>query len=192
MKGEDHVVVVFIGDATTEEGVASETLNFAALKKLPIVFFCENNFYSVQSPLATRQPARELHTWAASHQMASVLVDGVNVLAVHEAATTAVARARAGEGPTFIEARVYRFRGHGGAGDDSRTGYRSEEERQAWELVCPITLFGAYLSKAGLLDERRTMAMEETIAAEIAAAFDFAMASPNPTESDLYRHVYAD
>src|SRR6185436_2928213 len=72
MKSEDRVVVVFIGDATTEEGVASETLNFAALKKLPLIFFCENNFYYVQSPLATRQPARDLCTWAASYEIASV------------------------------------------------------------------------------------------------------------------------
>src|SRR5687768_16951768 len=133
MKGEDRVVAVFLGDATTEEGVASESLNFAALKQLPIVFFCENNFYSVQSPLATRQPAgRVLHRWAAAHEVPAVEVDGANVLAVHAAAAAAVTRARSGGGPSFIEARVYRFRAHGGAGDDSRTGYRDEAEPAAW------------------------------------------------------------
>ena len=117
MKGEDRVVVVFLGDATTEEGVMSETLNFAALKQLPGVFLCENNFYSVQSPLAARQPpGRDLGRWAAAHEVSAVRVDGTNVLAVHDAVLSAVTRARAGGGPTFIEARVYRFRAHAGAG----------------------------------------------------------------------------
>jgi pyruvate dehydrogenase E1 component alpha subunit len=192
MKGEDRVVVVFLGDATTEEGVASESLNFAALKKLPVIFFCENNFYSVQSPLATRQPARDIRKWASGYEIPAVRVDGVNVLAVHAEVLTAVARARAGDGATFIEAPVYRFRAHGGAGDDSRTGYRDEAEREAWERVDPVVLFAAFLTGAGLLDARAVIVMEERIAAEITDAFAFALASPNPTEGDLYRHVYAD
>lgn len=191
-KREDRVVVVFIGDATTEEGVASETLNFAALKRLPLIFFCENNFYSVQSPLATRQPARVLHEWAATYDMPALHVDGVNVLAVREATENAVARARAGNGPTFIEAPVYRFRAHGGAGDDSRTGYRDEAERKEWETVDPLTLFGAYLKNTRVLSDNAVASMEAGIATEIADAFEFALASPNPTEADLYRHVYAD
>jgi pyruvate dehydrogenase E1 component alpha subunit len=192
MQGQDRAVVVFIGDATTEEGVASESLNFASLKKLPIVFFCENNFYSVQSPLYTRQPARDIRQWAAGYEMPSVRVDGVNVLAVHETAMAAVTRAREGGGPTFIEAPVYRFRAHGGAGDDSRTGYRDEAERQAWEAVDPLTLFDTFLTSAGILNAEMTAAMDQDIAAEISEAFDFALASPNPAEGDLYTHVYAD
>src|SRR5436190_6739732 len=90
MKQEERVVVVFLGDATTEEGVTPESLNFAALKKLPVIFFCENNFYSVQSPLAARQPPRDIRAWAEAHGMPAVSVDGVNVLAVHEAVRTAV------------------------------------------------------------------------------------------------------
>jgi acetoin:2,6-dichlorophenolindophenol oxidoreductase subunit alpha len=105
---------------------------------------------------------------------------------------TAVARARAGDGPTFIEAAVYRFRAHGGAGDDSKTGYRSEAERIAWEAVDPLPLFGDYLMRAGKLDAPAVERMEHEIAAEIAAAFELALASPNPTEEDLYRHVYAE
>ena len=192
MKHEDRVVVVFLGDATTEEGVTSESLNFAALKKLPIVFFCENNFYSVQSPLATRQPPRDIRAWAESHALAAVAVDGVNVLAVHRAASQAVARARAGEGPTFIEAVVYRFRAHGGAGDDSKSGYRDEAERAGWETVDPLILFGDYLTRRSMLDAAGTERMEQQISAEIAEAFEYALNSPNPTEQDLYRHTYAD
>jgi pyruvate dehydrogenase E1 component alpha subunit len=192
MKGEDRVVVVMIGDATTEEGVTSESLNFAALKGLPIVFFCENNFYSVQSPLDVRQPGRSIRGWAGSHAVHAVGVDGTNVLAVYDATTAAAARARSGQGPAFIEAEVYRFRAHGGAGDDSRTGYRAEAEREAWERVCPVRMFGSFLSGAGLLDETAVIDMERRIADEIADAFAFALASPHPTEEDLRRHVYAD
>ena len=182
MKGEDRVVVVFIGEAATEEGVTSESLNFAALKRLPIVFFCENNFYSVQSPLAARQPPRVIHRWAAAHDLPAVHVDGTNVLAVREAAEAAVERARGGGGPTFIEAPVYRFRAHGGAGDDSHTGYRSEAERQAWEPYCPLATFGTFLAGRKVLTRSLLDEMEREIAAEIAEAFAFALASPNPAE----------
>lgn len=192
MKGEDRAVVVFIGDATTEEGVTSESLNFAALKRLPVIFFCENNFYSVQSPLSTRQPPRDIRAWAEAHGMPAVSADGVNVLTVHHAVHEAVARARAGDGPTFVEVHVYRFRAHGGAGDDSKTGYRAEAERVAWEAVDPVQLFGEYLTRTGKLDAAAIQKMESEIAAEIADAFELALASPNPKEEDLYRHVYAD
>jgi len=192
MKGDPHVVVVFLGDATTEEGVASESLNFATLKQLPVIFFCENNFYSVQSPLATRQPARSIRGWASGYGLPAIEVDGVNVLAVFEATRAAVERARSGGGPTFIEAPVYRFRAHGGSGDDSRTGYRSEEERETWERIDPISLFRDYLTGTRRLDAAGIDAMEREIADEIAAAFDVALASPNPVEADLYRHVYAE
>ena len=193
MKGENRVVVVFLGDATTEEGVCSESLNFAALKQVPVVFFCENNFYSVQSPLATRQPpARVIHKWAASHEVPSTEIDGANVLAVEDAVRAAVDRARSGAGPSFIEARVYRFRAHGGSGDDTRTGYRHKAEPAAWLPFDPIAMFGAYLASRNALNEADVAGMEDEIQREIAEAFDFALASPNPTEADLYKHVYAD
>lgn len=192
LKGEDRVVMVFLGDATTEEGVTSESLNFAALKKTPVVFFCENNFYSVQSPLSTRQPARDLHRWAATYGIPSLAVDGVNVLAVYAAAVTAVERARAGDGPTFIEAPVYRLRAHGGAGDDTHTGYRHLAEREHWEAFDPIALYEHFLRHRGLLDDTLRAEMETRIAAETADAFEFALNSPNPSEADLTRHVYAE
>ena len=192
MLGTDRVVTVFVGDATTEEGVMSESLNFAALKQLPVIFFCENNFYSVQSPLHTRQPARDLCRWAAAYQLPAVAVDGMNVLAVRTVTQQAVDLARAGGGPTFIEAAVYRFRAHGGAGDDSRTGYRDEAERVSWEACCPIEMFGQYLLTVSVIDRAAIASMESAIAEEIADAFAFALASPNPTEQDLYRNTYAD
>ena len=185
MQKADRVIAVFFGEAATEEGVVSECLNFAALKKLPIVFFCENNFYSVQSPIEPRQAPRELDRWAAAHAMPSTRVDGMNVLAVLEAAKQAVERARKGEGPTFIEARVYRYRAHGGAGDDSKTGYRPVAEREAWEKVDPVE------SLSRLLKDVKRERMEEEIRREIEEAFEHALRSPDPTEEDLHRHVYA-
>jgi pyruvate dehydrogenase E1 component alpha subunit len=192
LKHEDRVVVVFLGDATTEEGVMAESLNFAALKQIPIVYFCENNFYSVQSPLVTRQPQRDIRAWAAAHGLPAIAVDGVNVLAVRHAVADAVDRARTDGGPTFIEVPVYRFRAHGGAGDDSKSGYRDEAERASWEAVDPLHLFSEFLTRGSILNDAVTLQMEQDIAAEIAEAFEFALASPNPLEADLYRHVYAD
>jgi pyruvate dehydrogenase E1 component alpha subunit len=192
MQGLDRVCVVFLGEAGVEEGVTSESLNFAALKQLPVIYFCENNFYSVQSPLATRQhPDRVIWKWAASYGMPSRVVDGTNVLAVHEATKEAVQRARRGGGPTFIEAPVYRFRAHGGAGDDSKTGYRDVAEREAWEQVCPIRTYREFLQGAGLLDARTHERMQREILDETLAAFEFAANSRNPEEADLYGNVYS-
>src|SRR5688572_25782466 len=172
MKGENRVVVVFLGDATTEEGVCSESLNFAALKQVPVIFLCENNFYSVQSPLATRQPpTRVIHKWAASHEVPSTEIDGANVLAVEDAVRVAVDRARSGAGPSFIEARLYRFRAHGGSGDDTRTGYRHEAEPAAWLPFDPIAMFGEYLVPRNALNEADVAGMEDEIQREIAEAF---------------------
>jgi len=192
IQGKTHVTVVFIGDATTEEGVMSESLNFAVLRHLPVVFFCENNFYSVQSPLWTRQPARDIWKWASGYGLPSVQIDGMNVLEVYETTREAVARARSGGGPTFIEAMCYRYRAHGGSGDDTKTGYRDAGERAAWDAVDPLEGCFQYLSRAGLLSIAQREAMRTDIMHEVMAAFEFAIASPNPVEADLYRHVYAE
>jgi len=191
LKGERHVTTVFFGEAATEEGVLSESLNFAVLKQLPIIFFCENNFYSVQSPLWTRQPSREIWKWAAGYGITSVQVDGMNVLAVYDEMREAVARARSGGGPTFIEAPCYRFRAHGGSGDDTKSGYREMEERTSWDAFDPIALHFAYLAGAGLLTAAGRDALRDEIMVEVRDAFEHAIASPNPVEADLYRHVYA-
>ena len=192
MQKSDRVTAVFFGEAATEEGVVSETLNFAALKKLPIVFFCENNFYSVQSPLSERQPDRDVARWAAAHAMPSQQIDGMNVLEVYDASKAAIERARAGGGPSFIEARVYRYRAHGGNGDDSATGYRGVDERESWEKRCPIEGLFGLLKGAGHLDDAKRKAMLDEIVGETLAAFEHALAAPHPVEADLTTHVYAD
>jgi 2-oxoisovalerate dehydrogenase E1 component alpha subunit len=103
-----------------------------------------------------------------------------------------VTRARSGGGPSFIEARVYRFRAHGGSGDDTRTGYRDQSEPAAWLPFDPIAMFEEYLRSRNALDAAAIAAMDEEIGAEIARAFEFALASPNPAEADLHKHVYAE
>jgi len=192
MQQRDHVVMVFFGEAATEEGALAESINAATLWRLPLVFFCENNFYSVQSPLTTRQPERDLVRWASGFGLPAERADGTNVLAVFETVRRAVDRARAGEGPTFLEAPVYRFRAHGGAGDDSHTGYRQVTERESWEASCPIGQLRTVLEDHGVLSGETLAALEQGLAAEIAAAFEYALSSPLPVEADLHEHVYSD
>jgi len=193
MKKENRIVALYLGDAATEEGVVWESLNFAALKKLPIVFVCENNFFSVCSPLETRQPPGvEITKKAESFGVKSELVDGINVLDVYEATRRAREWALSGQGPYFIETRSYRWRGHGGAGDDSHTGYRDPEEVKAWQALCPVQSFGSILLSRGILTPEKIATMEESIKAEFEEAFQFGLTSPDPVEADLYRHVYSD
>ncbi|NOZ52369.1 MAG: thiamine pyrophosphate-dependent dehydrogenase E1 component subunit alpha [Gammaproteobacteria bacterium] len=193
MRDETWVSVVFFGDAATEEGAMWESLNFAALKRLPVIYICENNYFSVYSPLSNRQPAAvDIFKKAESFGLNSHVVDGTNVLAVREAMTTAIGRARSGEGPSFIETRAYRWRGHGGTGDDSASGYRDPDEVTLWQQYCPVELFSTFLTENKILDASRRQAMETHIDGEISAAFEFAINSAMPTERDLYAHVYSD
>ena len=192
LKRQSKVVVAYLGDAATEEGACWEAINFAALKKLPVIFFCENNFFSVCSSLEVRQPPGvEIFRKAEGFGLPSVQIDGTNVLEVYEATQKAVARARNGEGPTFIEALTYRWRGHGGAGDDSASGYRDPEEVRHWEKNCPVHGLYDYMVKENLYSEDEKEGIEKEIKAEIQEAFEFAISSPNPEEKDLYTHVYS-
>ena len=193
MSGQHWISTVFLGDAAVEEGAVWESLNFAALKKLPVVYVCENNFFSVCTPLDKRQPyGVDIYKKAEAFGVHSAVVDGTNVLAVHEEMTDAVARARAGDGPSFIESRAYRWRGHGGAGDDSGSGYRDPAEVKQWQHYCPVESFAVFLQQHELLDDTQRRAMENEIASEIEVAFAHAMQSPDPLEADLYTHVYSD
>ncbi len=192
LKQQDRVSVAYLGDAATEEGACWEAVNFAALKKLPVIFFCENNFFSVCSPLEVRQPPNvEIYRKAEGFGLPAVQIDGTNILDVYDSTQEAVARARKGDGPTFIEALTYRWRGHGGAGDDSASGYRDPEEVQHWEQYCPVDGFYDYLIKMNLYSKAEKDLAEKEIKEEIEEAFDFAISSPNPQEIDLYTHVYS-
>ena len=192
LKRQERVVVVYLGDGATEEGACWEAVNFAALKKLPVIFFCENNFFSVCSSLEVRQPSNvKIFMKAEGFGLPSVQIDGTNVLDVYKTTQEAVSRARMGDGPTFIEALTYRWRGHGGAGDDSASGYRDPKEVSHWEKYCPVDSFYDYLIKESLYNETEKELAEKEIREEIQEAFNFAISSPNPAEKDLYSYVYS-
>jgi len=193
LRKQNRVVVVYLGDAGTEEGACWEAVNFAALKKLPIIFLCENNFFSVCSSMEVRQPTDvEIFNKAEGFGLPGVRVDGTNVLDVFEVTQEAVSRARKNEGPTFIEAITYRWRGHGGAGDDSSSGYRDQEEVRHWEQYCPINSYYDHLAYLKIIDGTTRNQAEKEIREEIQEAFEFAISSANPEEKDLYTHVYSE
>jgi len=187
-----QVNVVFFGDAATEEGALWEAVNFAVLKNLPIVYVCENNFYSVCSSLQVRQPDIRIDKKASAFGIQSHRIDGTSVLDVHATAREAVERARAGKGPTFIESIAYRWRGHGGAGDDSKSGYRDPAEVEHWQTFCPIDRLYQHLKTRGLIDDAHREQLCQELVNEFLEALHHAETSPNPEEKDLGTHVYSD
>lgn len=191
MRGEKRVAVAFFGDGATEEGVLHESLNFAALKKLPVLFVCENNLYSVQSPLSVRQPeGREIFNLAQGHGMESYQGDGNNVIEVYRLAGQAVRKAREGNGPTFLEFKTYRWREHCGPYFDEDLGYRSKNEVEEWQRRCPIEMLRANLLGEGVLSIKEIEDMVIELRTEIEAAVVFAKESPFPTGEQLTENVY--
>jgi pyruvate dehydrogenase E1 component alpha subunit len=188
----DRVTVAFLGEAATEEGVFHESVNFASLHKLPIVFVCENNLYSVYSPMSVRQPAhREVRQLAAGHGVTAHQGDGNDPLAVYELARAAVDQARSGQGPVFLELKTYRWREHCGAGFDNHIGYRTEAEYQSWRERDPITTFERRLQTAGTFDAARFAQFTARVDAEITEAFALADRASFPSAGTLMDHVYA-
>jgi len=192
MKGESRVTVAFFGEGAVEEGVFHESVNFAALKKLPIIFVCENNRYSVYSPLSVRQPeGREVFELARGHGVESFQGDGNDVIEVYRLAGQAVHKARQRGGPVFLEFKTYRWREHCGPYYDNDLGYRTEEEFQAWRQNCPIERLRVRLFKEGILTEQANKEMMCRLEAEVQDAVAFAKQSPFPEERLLMEHVYA-
>ncbi len=192
MRGERRVMVVFFGDAAVEEGVFHESINFAALKRLPVVFVCENNLYSVYSPLSVRQPeGREIFRLAKGHGMESYQGDGNDVIEVYKLAEQAVRKARDGGGPTFLEFKTYRWREHCGPNYDNELGYRTESEFQEWKQRCPIERLKERLLGDSVLCNQDIEGMIRNLEAEIEDAVVFAKESPFPAERLLLEHVYA-
>lgn len=188
LQGNGRVAITFCGDGATNIGTFHEAVNMAAVWKAPVIFVVENNLYGEYSPLAETTAVADLASRAASYGIPGVIVDGQDVLAVHQVVAAARARALAGEGPTLIEAKTYRFRGH------SRTDpatYRPPGELDAWLARDPITLLGARLSAEGVLSEDAAEALGEAVEHEVDAAAAVADAAPLPTMEDVRRHVYA-
>lgn len=193
IRGTAQVSCVFLGDAATEEGVFYESVNFALLKKLPVLYVCENNLYSVYSPLHVRQPAgRRIAGMVGCLGAYSDSGDGNDVLEVHEKAASAVARLRAGDGPAFLEFATYRWREHCGPHFDNDIGYRTEEEYLQWRERDPIQLFEARLKREGIVGDADILAMERAIAEEVAAAFAFAENSAFPAAEEALTDVYRE
>jgi len=192
MRGEERVTVIFFGDGATEEGVFHESLNFAVLKRLPVVFVCENNLYSVYSRLLVRQPeGREIFWLAQGHGMESYQGDGNDVIEVYTLAEQAVRKARQGGGPTFLEFKTYRWREHCGPYYDDHLGYRPEGELKGWEERCPIEKFKTRLLEESILCNQDIEGMAREIETEVVAAVAFAKESPFPEEELLLEHIYA-
>lgn len=190
--GRDRVTVAFLGEAATEEGVFHESVNFASLHDLPIVFVCENNLYSVYSPLAVRQPAhREVVDLATGHGVEAHQGDGNDPLAVSALMREAVAHARSGAGPVFLELKTYRWREHCGPGFDNHIGYRTESEYREWRARDPIANFQARLERSGEFDAALHEEFLDSTRREIAAAFAQARAAEWPKADSLFDHVYA-
>lgn len=184
------VAVSFFGDGANNEGAFHEALNMAAIWKLPVVFVCENNGYGMSTSVERSTAVPNVADRAAAYSMPGITVDG-NVLSdVVEAASTAVERARSGEGPTLIECKTYRYRGHS---KSDRNRYRTKEEIEAWMATRdPIALYEAELLEFGVLDAAEIETIRAEVEREIAEGIEFAKTSPAPEIANLAKYVYTE
>jgi pyruvate dehydrogenase E1 component alpha subunit len=189
MRNEPHVAVAFFGDGAVEQGVFHEAMNVASVKKLPVLFACENNFYATLSHVDTRQPT-SIASRAAAYGGLGVAVEGDDVLAVAEAASHAVERARRGEGPTLLEVKAYRWMSHVGTDPDTGKMRRSAEELAAWKARCPITRARAKLQGLGVSADELD-SIEREVREVVEDGVRFASESPEPARSDLFEDVGA-
>jgi pyruvate/2-oxoglutarate/acetoin dehydrogenase E1 component/TPP-dependent pyruvate/acetoin dehydrogenase alpha subunit len=187
LKGDEAVTVCFFGEGASNQGKFHEALNLAAVWRLPVVFFCENNGYGESSPQPMTTSVEHIAVRALGYGMPGLVVDGNDVLAVREAARQAVDRARAGEGPTLIEAKTQRWRGH--FEGDPET-YRTREEVAAYEKDCPLSRLAGRLAEAGLWGPADEEALEAEVREELDRAVAFALESPEPDPADLMRDIW--
>jgi pyruvate dehydrogenase E1 component alpha subunit len=189
MRGESRVALSFFGDGAVNEGAFHEAANLAGLWKLPILFFCENNLYGEGTPQDKQAPVKDLSRRAEGYNFPGVIVDGNDVIAVYEATQTAVSRARAGEGPTFIEGKTYRYRGHY---EGDPMVYRSQEELQMWRQRDPIAIFKQRLLSEGVVNEEALTAVNQKVQTLLDEAVEFAANSPEPAPESAMAGVYGD
>lgn len=189
-RGEDAVVGCWFGEGATSEGAWHEGLNFAGIHRLPVVYVCENNQYAISVAQSKQMAVPNVADRAAGYGFPGVVVDGNDVLACYAAMKEAVQRARAGEGPTLIEAKTYRFFPH--TSDDDDKTYRPREEVEAARHNDPIELFATRLTDAGVLDAGAIDAIWVEAKASVDEAVEQAWAAPDPTPESLGRHVFAE
>lgn len=187
IKGWERIAITFFGDGAFYQGLMHETFNMAAKWKLPIIFYCENNRYSEMTPIARTSSVQEIYTFARSYGMIGIQIDGNDVEVVHQAVSEAAARARAGEGPTFIEGITYRLAGH--MAGDLET-YRSSEEIDAQREHEPLVVLQKKLVERGV-KEKTLEKIRDEVEAKVAEAVEFAQNSPWPDPTQAYTDVYA-
>jgi pyruvate dehydrogenase E1 component alpha subunit len=187
LQGRDYVAVAFFGDGASNRGDFHESLNFAAILKLPVLFVCENNLHALSIPASYHLSVPNVADRAAAYGIPGVIVDGNDVVAVDQATTEAVSRARKGEGPTLLECKTYRWRAHS---ERDPTDPRPREEIAHWKERCPITRLRTLLDGHGVTADR-IAAVEETARSEIAEAVRFAEDSPFPKGEDCLTDVFA-
>ena len=188
LTGRNYLTVVFFGDGAADTGNFHESLNLAAVWKLPIVFVCENNLYSESTPAAFHLPIKDVADRGASYGMPGRVVDGNDVLAVYWASQEAGTRARNGEGPTLLECKTYRWCKH--SERDPRDP-RPKEEIEAWKLRCPIKRFRKYILSENIAGEQTLEQIEKAVAEEVTDAIRFAEESPYPQKEEALTNVYA-
>jgi TPP-dependent pyruvate/acetoin dehydrogenase alpha subunit len=186
LRKADTVVASFFGDGATEEGVFAETLNFAVLKRLPVLFVCENNGYAIHTAQSKRQGVPDICARARAYGMPAERIDGNDVAALRAKVEEVVAKLRAGEGPQFIEAVTYRWREHVGPGQDYHLGYRTKAECEPWEEADAVRATGERLPSL-----ERAM-IEAAVEREIAEAFAFAESSPFPAVTELTTDIFTE
>jgi TPP-dependent pyruvate/acetoin dehydrogenase alpha subunit len=183
---QDAVVASFFGDGATEEGVFAESLNFAVLKRLPILFVCENNGYAIHTHQSRRQGTPAVCDRARAHGMPAERLEDGDVLGLYERLRAVVRRVRAGEGPHFVEVLTYRWREHVGPNEDYHLGYRSEAEAARWKEADPVRRL------AEGLDAASRARIEAEVEEEVREAFAFAEASPFPGPAELWGDVFKE
>jgi pyruvate dehydrogenase E1 component alpha subunit len=193
LKDTEDVSCVFLGDGAIEEGVFFESLNFAAVRKLPVLFICENNFYSVYSPLSVRQPPnRNIAKMIESFGVKSISAEGNDAYVVYEYLSNAFAEIRSGSGPIFMEFSTYRWREHCGPAFDDELGYRTAEEVAFWKAKDPIAKITQALETVIPNFHSRITSDILIIKREIESAFEFAEHAPYPAPEEAFKGVFAD
>jgi pyruvate dehydrogenase E1 component alpha subunit len=187
LQGRRRVTACFFGDGAVDEGEFHESLNLAALWKLPVLFLCENNLYAMGTALARHQSQTDVRRKAEGYDLPGEAIDGMDVLAVESATRRAAEAVRGGEGPHLLELRTYRFRAHSMADPEL---YRAKEEVERWKMRDPVTLFAARLREQGFLADADLAAIEAAAAGEIEAAVAVAEAGPWEPVEDLLKDVY--
>ncbi|MEO5374023.1 MAG: thiamine pyrophosphate-dependent dehydrogenase E1 component subunit alpha [Alphaproteobacteria bacterium] len=184
-RGQDRVVVCFMGDGATEEGAFTETLNFASLHKLPVLFVCENNGYAIHSTLEPRWATRQLCARVETYGIPAHHVADGDLFRIRDLAGQAIAAMRQGGGPVFLECMTYRWREHVGPAEDYNAGYRSREELLPWQQRDTVATLGA------MLDEALRVQIDAEVEARVADAVAFAEESPFPDDHELFEDVFA-